>query len=146
MLLAIEILQRPWIIIHYKFLGPLKLHMRGITFGIVIYIIRNIQQPLKPLWSVDRSAGRVAQGWKESYYCELLRSTPPLRVLIGAYFYADKMFVSFLTGRWNEKPNRPEQGRLKRQAYRIRPAIIRTDPRITALCTLYVFRSTEFRM
>ena len=74
--------------------GPLQLHLGGTTFGVFCVLVVTLSN----LGNVFAVSGEILDGWRmcrtdRSFISRFLRSTPPTRVFIGAYFYADKMPV-----------------------------------------------------
>ena len=74
--------------------GPLKIHLAITNVGIIL-IISLIIGNLANIFVVSEE---VLAGWRRclsqhALLKRVLQSTPPIRVFIGRYFYADKMLV-----------------------------------------------------
>ena len=74
--------------------GGRKMHMTSIAVFMTV-LINIIYTKLASLFEVSEA---VLTGWRRGnalrpWFPRFLRSTPPLRVLIGSYFYADKELV-----------------------------------------------------
>ena len=74
--------------------GPLKIHLAGTTVGST-FIFSLTYSNLASIFDVS---SEVLGGWRQSrakqaWTLRFLRSTPPIRVLIGIYFYAHRELV-----------------------------------------------------